>query len=392
MNPSDYTQFQDPRIKYPSDDHDLAFADYIAECRTIIQNNRTDLKQYPDAEKVIAANTPFELKPEHPITAPLRYGALLIHGLLDCPFVMRDIANELQSQGLLVRSILLPGHGTTPAALLNVKYQDWLQATHYGIQSLSKEVDKIFLVGFSTGASLALYHSLQATYDNIAALILLAPAIKISPFSCITNLPPKLRSLSKRFEWLQITKEDDYTKYQSMPLNAAYQVYLLTQQIKRVSDVTFLKHPVFVGISADDQTVSSTATIQYFREHSPKKSRMLVYTNRPNQLQDTRIVKRPAAYPEMSIANISHVAIPAAPNNPHYGEQGDYARGSHIEANLRAGKPIIYGAVNNFINDICNGLHRNGLCKHEYARLTFNPDFDFLAQSIKRFIENIISD
>jgi esterase/lipase len=392
MNPSDYTQFQDPCIKYPSDDHDLAFANYIAECRTLIQNTRTDLDQYPDPEKVIEANTPFELKPAHPIEAPLRYGALLIHGLLDCPFVMRDIANELQSQGLLVRSILLPGHGTTPAALLNVKYQDWLQATHYGIQSLSKEVDKIFLVGFSTGASLALYHSLQTTYDNIAALVLLAPAIQISPFSCFTNLPPKLRSLSKRFEWLHVTPENDYAKYQSMPFNAAYQVYLLTQQIKRVSDVKFLKHPVFVGITADDKTVSSKATIQYFREHSPKNSRMLVYTNKPNHLQDTRIVKRPASYPEMSIANISHVAIPAAPNNLHYGEQGDYARASHIEANLQAGKPIIYGTFNNFTNDMFNVLYRAGIYKHEYMRLTFNPDFDFLILSIKRFIENIISD
>jgi esterase/lipase len=391
MNPSDYTQFQDPCIKYPINNLELEFADYIAESRTIIENTRTDLSRYPDPSVVIDANTPFELKPEKPLSTTTRYGALLIHGLLDCPFIMRDIATTLQTQGLLVRSILLPGHGTRPSSLLNVKYQDWLQATHYGITSLAKEVDKIFLVGFSTGASLALFHSLQATYDNIAGLILLAPAIQISPFSCMTNLPPKLDFLSKRLDWLHIVEENDYVKYQSMPFNAAYQVYLLTQEIKRISDVTFLKHPVFVGISADDMTVSSKATIKYFREHSPKHSRLVIYTNYFNRLHDTRILKRPASYPEMSIANISHVAIPTAPNNPHYGEQGDYVRASHIQANIRAGKPIVYGTLNNFANDMLNVLYRMGLHKREYVRLTFNPDFDFLAQSISRFIEKIIS-
>ena len=141
MNQSDYTQFQDPCTKYPINNLELEFADYLSECRTIIQNTRTDLGRYPNPTAIIDANTPFELKPEKPVSTTTRYGALLIHGLLDCPFIMRDIGNTLQSQGLLVRSILLPGHGTVPSGLLQVKYQDWLQATHYGITSLSKEVD-----------------------------------------------------------------------------------------------------------------------------------------------------------------------------------------------------------------------------------------------------------
>ena len=391
MSQSDYTPFEDPCINYPIDNPDLDFAEYSTACRNLIQATRTDLGQYKDPEHVIDANTPFELKPTQPIEASTRYGALFIHGLLDSPFIMRDTGVALQQQGLLVRSILLPGHGTVPGALLNVRYQDWLQATHYGIQNLTKDVDKIFLVGFSTGASLALFHSLQATYDNIAGLILLAPAIEISPFGFLTNLPPKLQGLSKRMAWLHQIAETDYVKYQSIPFNAAYQVYLLTQEIKRISDVTFLKHPVFVGISSDDQTVSSRATIRYFREHSPKQSRLLIYTNDPNHLQDTRITKRPAAYPEMSIANISHVAIPVAPDNPHYGEHGDYADASRIEENVRAGKPIIYGTFYGIEYDALNLCHRAGLCRHQYQRLSFNPDFEFLTQAIQRFIEKIIS-
>src|SRR5438552_16089884 len=103
----------------------------------------------------------------------------MVHGLFDCPFVMRDVGEHLQKQNLLVRSHLLPGHGTVPGALLNVSYQDWINAANYAITNLSKDVEKIFLVGFSTGASLMLYHALQQSNKNIAGLILLAPAIQL---------------------------------------------------------------------------------------------------------------------------------------------------------------------------------------------------------------------
>ncbi len=386
MNRHDYTRFQDPCIKYPIDDLELPFDSYIATCQQIIQQNRVDLTNNKESERIISANSPFELQPE----ATTKSGALLIHGLFDCPFIMRDIGTQLQSEGLLVRSILLPGHGTVPGGLLHVTYQDWIQAVHYGIHSLSKEVDKIFLVGFSTGASLALYHALQNTFPNIAGLILLAPAIQISPLGCMANLPSKLSRFSDRFNWLHQVTEDDYTRYQSVTFNSAYQVYLLTQEIKKLSDNHFLRHPIFVSISADDKTVSSKATLQHFRQHTLKESRLLVYTNQPDSFHDTRIIKRPAAYPELNIQNISHVAIPNAPSNPHYGKQGDYEFASHVDDNLQTGSKNIYGTLNNTVYDLMNMLYRAGLTNHQYLRLTFNPDFDFLAQSIRQFIKKIL--
>src|SRR5437016_3635977 len=96
--------FQDPKIQYPIYDLDLNFDDYIKQSRAIIATNRQHIDKYK--EIVINANTPYELKPSQ--TA--KNGVLLIHGLLDSPFIMRDIGERLQSKGLLVRSIMLPGH------------------------------------------------------------------------------------------------------------------------------------------------------------------------------------------------------------------------------------------------------------------------------------------
>src|SRR5579862_8196736 len=102
--------YQDPQVSYPIDDLHLSFDDYIKKCKTIITENRQDLQN--NAEKIIAANAPYELRPVN--TGKIRRGALLIHGLLDSPFCVKDIANQLHAEGILVRAVLLPGHGTVP--------------------------------------------------------------------------------------------------------------------------------------------------------------------------------------------------------------------------------------------------------------------------------------
>src|SRR3990167_5170318 len=93
--------FEDPKIDYPIYDPGLPFSDYIQKIRHIIAHARQDLDQR--AKWIIEANSPFELRPDN---KPTR-GALLIHGLLDSPFIMRDIAERFRDQGYLVRSILL---------------------------------------------------------------------------------------------------------------------------------------------------------------------------------------------------------------------------------------------------------------------------------------------
>ena len=160
--------FKDPSIHYPIDNLALNFADYIAESTKIITQHRVDLHS-ENATQIITANSPFEFRPK----TSGRYGALFIHGLLDSPFSMREIALYLQSQGILSRAIVLPGHSTVPGALLHTDYHEWLQALRYGIASFTQtqEVERIFLIGFSTGASLALLHTLQNEKNNWAMAI-----------------------------------------------------------------------------------------------------------------------------------------------------------------------------------------------------------------------------
>lgn len=342
--------FLDPKIKYPSDQPDLGFSDYVSQCKKIIAHTRLDLTNNPNADLIIETNSPFELKPTS-TAAKKGYGVLLAHGLYDCPFVMKELGVALQAQGLLGRSILLPGHGTQPGSLLNVTYQDWIQAVDYGVRSLSKEVEQIFLVGFSTGASLMLHQVLKNAYTNIAGLVMLAPAIKISSLASIANLPPKLDWLTKKFDWFRIAKETDYAKYSSFTFNSAYQIYLLTQQIKKLSaSINTVACPVFVCLSEDDETISSKAALAYFQQYADLKSQLIIYSKQPQEWPDNRIIKRPAAYRELRGETIVHTAIPISPDNYHYGVKGDYVK------------------------------------QQPKARLLFNPDFDFLQQTVTQFV------
>lgn len=382
---TNYTFLQDLQVKYPIYDLNLTFNDYISRCHAIVQNNRADLKQYTNPSHVIAVNTPFELKPQQ--SNPTS-GALLIHGLLDSPFVMRDIAAQLQAQGMLTRAILLPGHGTIPGSLLNVTYEDWLQAIRYGIASLAKEVEKIYLIGYSTGASLALLHVLQNPQDNIAGIVSIAPAIKInSKLDFIQGWLTHLPKCWQRTKWLRISEENDYAKYESIPFNAGYQVYRLAQALQNTSKKIVLRQPMLTVLAQDDGTVCSTATLRYLQKYA-SKSKIILYTNKDNTNKNPNIITRPANVTQWNIANSSHIALPIAADNSHYGINGDYIYASHVLKNLNEGSQYIYGTRDNFQNRFANLLKKIGLKKQLQMRLTFNPDFEFLQQTITAFVKN----
>jgi esterase/lipase len=368
--------FVDSQLQHPIDDLSLSFTDYIARCKVLISQHRCDLNT-ADAEKIITANAPFELRPQK----PAQCGALLIHGLFDSPLMMRDIGLQLQAQGILTRAILLPGHGTVPGDLLHVDYHQWLQAVRYGIATFSKEVKTLFLIGFSTGASLALYHTLQNTH-GIAGVILLSPALKInSVFASLANMHQAFSRVWPRAAWFHQDKNEmlDYAKYYSIPFNAVYQVYKLTQAIKKEKPATL---PLLFALSQNDNTVCSNASLDYFHHQLHAKNHLLLYSNDATFATDPRITQRHTSYPLLRIRDFSHLSLPISPRNPHYGEEGDYRFASHIKTDDQT----IYGEFSPSQIYFNEWLFKLKLSSHHYQRLTFNPDFDFLMRRMKQFI------
>ncbi len=376
--------FSDPKIKYPTNNMELHFDEYITECKSIIASTRVDLTK-DNAEKIIEANSPFELKPKN--TTKPDIGILLIHGLLDCPLHVRDIGEQLQAQGYLVRSVLLDGHGTVPGALLHVDYREWLQTVRYGIASLKKEVEKIILIGQSTGASLALYQAIENS-ETVSGVILVSPALKIrSCFAPIANWYRLIDWAWKRAAWFHQDPEEtiDYAKYSSLPYNAIYQVYRLSQDLKERQNSHLPLCPLLFILSQDDKIVCPTTIIDYFLEHNNIKSRLLLYSNHSNHFKDSRIQMKASAYPRHHIINFPHTVIPISPANPHYGNMGDFKYSSHVDETQN----VIYGEYlrDDLFYNRC--MLKLGLTHLRKERLTFNPDFMYMSEYIKKFVEDL---
>ena len=137
------------------------FAVYVGAAEVAIAEANQAIDR-PLEEKIIADRAPFELVPER---GRCRRGAdgrhanaaLLLHDLGGTPYEMRDIARAFVKGCYLVRAILLPGHGTVPGDLLEVDYLQWVEATSSAVASFEGEAERLVLIGFGLGATLALH-------------------------------------------------------------------------------------------------------------------------------------------------------------------------------------------------------------------------------------------
>ena len=128
-------------------------------------------------------------------------GALLIHGLTDSPYSMRTIGQDLQARGYQVVALRVPGHGTVPAGLTDVTWEDWLAAVRVGARDLRTTIgpDKpLLLVGYSNGGALVLkyaFDALEGSGDPQASrIVLLSPMIGVAPYAWLARVISMLGS------------------------------------------------------------------------------------------------------------------------------------------------------------------------------------------------------
>ena len=121
---------------------------------------------------------------------------LLLHGFTNSPFEMKVMGEFLNRQGYTVSIPLIPGHGTTPADLRKTKWTDWYEGSKVELFELRKKYKKVYIVGFSMGASLALH--LSAHYE-VNGVITLAPVLYLkNKFSFLSHFIHFLFPYSKK--------------------------------------------------------------------------------------------------------------------------------------------------------------------------------------------------
>ncbi|WED42084.1 alpha/beta hydrolase [Legionella cardiaca] len=220
-----------------------------------------------------------------------RGAVVLLHGLTDSPYSLRHIARRYVAKGYIAIAIRLPAHGTVPAALTDIEWEDWLAATRLAIREARKRIGPskpLHLVGFSNGGALAIKYALDAIENNQLTradkIILISPMVGITRFARFAGfagLPAILPPFAKA-AWLSILPEFNPFKYNSFPVNGARQSYRLTralqQQISRLAKENRLTAlpPVLTFQSVVDFTVSTRAIISAFYAYLPANGSELV--------------------------------------------------------------------------------------------------------------------
>jgi len=367
--------------------NDVPFDEYIRKTEKMIEMVRVDINE-TNRDVVLDANRPFEMKPDkkkYPLDKSGRHarGILLIHGLSDSPYFMRAVSRHFQARGFLVRSILLPGHGTVPGDLLHVTYKEWIKATDYGVHQMASCVEHLYMGGFSTGGALCVREALKN--PKIRGLVLFSPAFGIkSPWAF-------MGAYIKVFtHWLGGERDDrDYAKYESFAVNGAAQLY----QLIRENDAAFasgkrLRLPVFSVMSSDDISVDTEKGLKLLSAHVlSDSSRFLVYCKSEKKKQaggDIRVVYKNSFFPEEHIAGFSHIALLIPPEDPHYGRQGGYKSCLHYQTD-RTRRMACEHDSNVWMGEITG----DNLKKYTLRRLTYNPRYHDMLYALDHFLEGV---
>lgn len=232
-------------------------------------------------------NRSYTLDPQ----GPPKGAVVLLHGLTDSPFSLRHVATLYRDRGFVVVAIRMPGHGTVPAGLTHVQWEDWSAATQLAVREARRRVPAplpLHVVGFSNGGALATKYALDAIDDRQLPrpdrLILIAPMIgitELSRFAGVFGWPAVFPAFAKA-AWLGIVPEFNPFKYNSFPVNGARQSSLLTRDLQahvlreeRAGRLDQLP-PILTFQSLIDFTVSTRAIVTSLYARLPANGSELV--------------------------------------------------------------------------------------------------------------------
>ncbi|MBR0695528.1 carboxylesterase [Bradyrhizobium lablabi] len=278
---------------------------YLENEARIFEDVRAEVSQKLTPDERVPINRYFEGSPVYPPhfsqdfnrsfilepDGPPRGVVVLLHGLTDSPYSQRHIARVYRDKGFVALVIRLPGHGTVPAGLTAVTWEDWMAATRLAVREARRRVPApapLHLVGFSNGGALAVKYALDAIENPDLArpdrIVLISPMIGITRFARFAGLAglPAIFPAFSKAAWLAVLPEFNPFKYNSFPVNGARESYRLTQILQQqISDLRSKGRlgelaPLLTFQSVMDFTVSTPAIISGLYAQLPSNGSELV--------------------------------------------------------------------------------------------------------------------
>lgn len=181
-------------------------------------------------------------------------GCLLIHGLTGAPAEMRPLGEFLADKGYTVLGIRLAGHGTKIEDMNRVTWEDWSNSVLDGWHLLSPNTSRVFIMGLSMGAVLALH---LASFLPVQGVVSFSapyqmepdPRLKILPIlSRIVPFVPKGDS-----DWQDPQSDEDHFSYDMYPTKSVIQFIRLLASMR--TSLPAVTAPTLLGHARKDEGI-----------------------------------------------------------------------------------------------------------------------------------------
>ncbi len=394
------------------------------------QGDRTLINRYNEPSRASPAafgrdwNRSFVLEP----LGATHGVVVLLHGMTDSPYSMRSLAELYWRHGYIAIAPRMPGHGTVPAALTREGREEWEAAVEMSMTEARRRAGDhlpLHLVGYSNGGALALLHVMKRIGRGVSVdverIVLVSPMIEVSGFARyagLAGLPSMLGRFSKS-AWMDLLPEYNPFKYNSFPVRAARESYLVTAELRaamesvakqqRMSEVP----PILAFQSVVDDTVSARGVMtELFDELTANGSELVLFdVNRKGVIDlllsaggtewsrdvlmgpahrytltlvgatsntDATVLARSRRagtsdvheratglrYPD-DVFSLSHIALPFPPDDPLYGNGPPGGRHVHL------GAIAVRGERRTLV-----------LSQDSLSRLSYNPLYTYMAERI----------
>jgi len=172
-------------------------------------------------------------------------GVLLIHGYTATTIEVRGLGDYLNQHGLTISAPLLPGHGTCPEDLVNVKWKDWAVAAEKAYLDLAQKCSRVIVGGESLGALVALY--LASRYPQIERVILFAPALQVKKIWRAPLLAPFIKIRPKGYGGTDPEGHLPWQGYTVVVVPAAAQLRKFQKVVRRLLPEVYQPLLIFQG-------------------------------------------------------------------------------------------------------------------------------------------------
>ncbi len=187
-------------------------------------------------------------------------GVVLVHGFLASPAELRGLGEKLEADGYTVMGVRLAGHGTSPWDLRDRKWEDWLDSVRRGYQIMSAFVERICLVGFSSGGVLSLQLAAEHP-DGLVGVAAISAPVKFRNRNLI--FVPLVHGANKLTGWMSSFEgvmpfqpydtEHPDINYRNIPVRGLYELQRMVDALtRRLLDI---KSPAMVVQGTEDRVV-----------------------------------------------------------------------------------------------------------------------------------------